>query len=379
MRPLRVPVPMPQLRPYSAGDGEYLARWKRLLHVDLRLREGTRPTAKTLARECGVSIKTIYRDIEALRSELGAPIEWDPERGGYAYRRGGFLVPAAALTEHELFAMMIAEQALHQYEGTPLHGYLKAAFDKVLKHLPGEAQGRHKQMAGLVRFGGLPAASLDPGVWATLLAATQQHERVEVEYLKPGTKQATKRLLDPLQLVVRDREWFLLAWSVESRAPLTYYLPRIKSVRRTTERFELPAGFQLERHWDGEFNALERSGPKRTVVLRFPPAHAHLADERPWAQAQKLHRHRDGSATVRFQTSALFEVRRAILRYGGVVEVVSPPELRHEVAEAAELLAKNHANLGATKPERKTIAGNARPARAAAPRARARKSGKRAN
>ena len=181
---------MPALRPYSAGDGEYLARWKRLLHVDLRLREGARPTAKVLARECGVSIKTIYRDIEALRSELGAPIEWDPERGGYAYRRGGFLVPAAALTEHELFAMMIAEQALHQYEGTPLHAYLKAAFDKVLKHLPGEAQGRHKQMAGLVRFGGLPAAILDPGVWATLLSAVQQRERVEIEYLKPGARVA---------------------------------------------------------------------------------------------------------------------------------------------------------------------------------------------
>ncbi len=374
MRPLRVPVPMPQLRPYSAGDGEYLARWKRLLHVDLRLREGTRPTAKTLARECGVSIKTIYRDIEALRSELGAPIEWDPERGGYAYRRGGFLVPAAALTEHELFAMMIAEQALHQYEGTPLHGYLKAAFDKVLKHLPGEAQGRHKQMAGLVRFGGLPAAILDPGVWATLLAATQQRERVEIEYLKPGARQTTKRLLDPLQLVVRDREWFLLAWSIESKSPLTYYLPRIKSVRRTTERFEPPPGFELERHWEGEFNALEHSGPKRTVVLRFPPNHAHLADERPWAQAQKLHRHRGGSATVRFQTSALFEVRRAILRFGGVVEVVSPPELRREVAEAAELLAKNHDDHEAKKPERKSPRAGAKPASA---RKRSRKTGKR--
>jgi len=365
---------MPQFRPYSAGDGEYLARWKRLLHVDLRLREGGRPTAKTLARECGVSIKTIYRDIEALRSELGAPIEWDPERGGYSYRRGGFLVPAAALTEHELFAMMIAEQALHQYEGTPLHGYLKAAFDKVLKHLPGETQGRHKQMAGLVRFGGLPAAILDPGVWATLLAATQQRERVEVEYLKPGARQTTKRLLDPLQLVVRDREWFLLAWSVESKSPLTYYLPRIKSVRRTTERFEPPPGFELERHWEGEFNALEHSGPKRTVVLRFPPDHAHLADERPWAQAQKLHRHRDGSATVRFQTSALFEVRRAILRFGGVVEVVSPPELRREVAEAAKLLAKNHDNHEAKKPERKSPRAAAKPARA---RKRSRKTGKR--
>jgi predicted DNA-binding transcriptional regulator YafY len=364
---------MPQHRPYAAGDGEYHARWKRLLHVDLRLREGTRPTAKTLARECGVSIKTIYRDIEALRSELGAPIEWDPERGGYSYRRGGFLVPAAALTEHELFAMMIAEQALHQYEGTPLHGYLKAAFDKVLKHLPGEAQGRHKQLAAVVRFGGLPAASLDPGVWATLLAAIQQRERVELEYLKPGARQASKRLLDPLQLVVRDREWFLLAWSVESQTPLTYYLPRIKSVRRTTERFEPPPGFQLERHWEGEFNALERNAPKRTVVLRFPPDHAHLADERPWAHTQKLHRHRDGSATVRFQTSALFEVRRAILRFGGVIEVVSPPELRREVAEAADLLAKNHADHATTKGERKLPRAASKPGRPTHARPRTRK------
>ena len=333
---------MPSARPYAAGDGDYLARWKRLLHVDFRLRDGTRPNAKRLARECGVSIKTIYRDIEALRSELGAPIEWDVEHGGYYYKKPGFLIPAAALSEHELLAMMIAEQAVSQYEGTPLHGYLRAAFDKVLRHMPGEAQALHKQVIGTIRFGGMPPATLDPDVWSSLCAAVQQRERIEIDYMKPGEKKHVVRLLEPVQLLVRDREWFLVAWSADSQSYPMYYLPRIKAVRRTTERFEPRKDFDPQAYWQDEFNAMERRGARRAVVLHFPPDQAHLAEERPWAAGQKIRRHRDGSATVRFMASALFEVRRQVLRYGGAVTVVSPPELRAELAETAQRLAELH-------------------------------------
>ena len=50
------------------------------------------------------------------------------------------------------------------------------------------------------------------------------------------------------------------------------------------------------------------------------------------------------------------------------------PELRREVAEAAELLAKNHDDHGAKKPERKSPRAGAKPERA---RKRSRKTGKR--
>jgi predicted DNA-binding transcriptional regulator YafY len=341
---------MPAARPYTNGDGDYLARWKRLLHLDFRLRSGTRPNAKALASECGVSVKTIYRDIEALRTDLDAPIAWDSARGGYYYSKSGFLIPAAALTEHELLAMMVAEQAVSQYEGTPLFDYLRAAFDKVLRHMPGEAMHLHQQVVGSIRFGGMPPATLDPAIWSALCAAVQHRERVTIEYLKPGEKKPGKRLLEPVQHLVRDREWFLVAWSNETKSYPMYYLPRIKSVERMAERFEPRKDFSPHTYWQDDFNAMERRGAKRAIVLRFQPSHAHLADERPWATNQKLRRHRDGSITIRFMTSALFEVRRQVLRFGGAVSVVSPPELRDEVAQAAVDLLRQHS---ATKNARK--------------------------
>ena len=78
---MRHPVTRPQMR--------------RMMSIDQMLRVGKWPTKKELATKLEVSDRTITRDIEFMRLEQNAPIEFDRRRAGYHYREETYHVPSA--------------------------------------------------------------------------------------------------------------------------------------------------------------------------------------------------------------------------------------------------------------------------------------------
>jgi len=325
----------------SGNGGEREARHKRLILIDQEIRSGRFPNATSLGRLCGCTSKTIHRDLAVLRDELAAPIRYDASRMGYHYTRE-FGIPALALSEADLFALAVAENAVSQYAGTPLARDLRAVMDRVLKLLPGPVRAQHELAQRAIRFGGMPPAVIRPEVWSALLGAIQRRERVELHYRRPGEAQTHARSVEPHLLLAREREWYLAAWLEDKQVAPLYYLARVEAVRPIGQTFPVRAEFAPENYNRLGFNAMHAGGQAQLVELRFPPAHAHLVDERPWAETQQVSRHRDGSVTLRFETHALFEVVRHVLRYGGVVEARRPPALRRAVAEGAEKLLEHH-------------------------------------
>ena len=60
-------------------------QYKRLLELDKKIRAGEFPNRSTFSQEWEVSIKTVGRDIEYMRDQLNAPIEFDKQKNGYFY------------------------------------------------------------------------------------------------------------------------------------------------------------------------------------------------------------------------------------------------------------------------------------------------------
>ncbi len=328
---------------FLSGTGDdYLGRWKRIIHLDQRLRSGDRPTLRRLASECGVVTKTIRRDFEAMRIELGAPIEYDAGSRGYRYADNAFAIPAGTLNERDLFALMVAENAIAQYDGTPLHDHLREAFDKMLAFLPGEVRDAHQVGARAIHFGGLPPPAIDPEHWTALACAIRDRRATEVRYQRGGKSKPDARQLHPYQLLVRDRDWFLIAHNPAVGRELLYYLPRIAGVAVLDEPFDIRDGFDAEAFHRGSFNAMQGPDEPVAVTLRFAPEGAHLVDERPWSPEQTVRRHKDGSASVTFHSAAHFEIERQVMRYGGLVEVVKPVALRERVRDTARRVADGH-------------------------------------
>ena len=115
---------------------KYKPQHSRLLFIDRKIGEGRYPNCGTLAEEWEVSSKTIMRDLDYMRYQLEAPLEYSAKNRGYYYTEENFKLPAISIKESDLFAIYLAEELLLQYEGTPYFDSLHSVFKKIQDSLP---------------------------------------------------------------------------------------------------------------------------------------------------------------------------------------------------------------------------------------------------
>jgi len=96
------------------------SQFARLLELDARIRAGKHPNCLTFAADWEVSQKTVQRDIDFLRDQLGAPIEYDRHRKGYHYADKNWFLPSLSLSEGDLFDLLVASRALEQHSAPPI-------------------------------------------------------------------------------------------------------------------------------------------------------------------------------------------------------------------------------------------------------------------
>ena len=89
----------------------------RLIFIDKKIREGMESgvlaNCRRMADEYEVSPKSIMRDIDYLKYQRDAPIEYDSQKKGYYYTEEKYTLPAMDISESDLFAICLAEKALH--------------------------------------------------------------------------------------------------------------------------------------------------------------------------------------------------------------------------------------------------------------------------
>ena len=96
--------------------------WRRLQTIHHQIKDGRRPNASSLARELRVSTKTVQRDLDYLRDELDAPIEFDRGENGYAYSASDYVLPFLPVDGKDLFSIGVAAQVMALFGGTPSRG-----------------------------------------------------------------------------------------------------------------------------------------------------------------------------------------------------------------------------------------------------------------
>ena len=89
----------------------------RLFHIIHRLLRDGRTTAPVLAEELEVSVRTIYRDIEAL-CEAGVPVITEQGKGGGLSLMEGFALPGSLVTPEEQAQLLLAVKSTGVLTGT---------------------------------------------------------------------------------------------------------------------------------------------------------------------------------------------------------------------------------------------------------------------
>ena len=299
------------------------------------------PNARELAERFEVHIRTIYRDIEYMRDQMRAPIDFDPEHNGYYYTEEGYEFCAARLTEGELLSVFLAGKVLDQYRGTPYYGLLESAFEKIQIFLPETVTINLSFAAEALSFAVGPVRTPETEIFQQVAQAVSDHETLSIEYFTQSRNELTERKVDPYHVLNFRGDWYLIGYCHWRKAMRDFAITRIRSVEETGEYFEMLEGFDLDAYLKQGFG-IEKGGAPTDVAIWFDPYQARWIREKTWDANEEKEEQEDGSLVLRMRVPVTGELKRWILSYGRHARVLEPEELREEMGEEVERMVGNY-------------------------------------
>lgn len=319
-------------------------RASRLVSLVLLLQARGPWTAEQLADELEVSVRTIHRDVEALRAS-GVPIAGERGPAGGYRLPGGHRTRLTGLTGDEVEALFVAAPA----SPLGLGGLLADAQLKLLAALPPQLRERADRAAQLFHvdherwFDAPEPAPLLPLVAGALWRGRRLRLR----------SRGRDQEVDPLGLVAKGPAWYLVATT--ARGPRSFRVGRLEAAAELEGEAARPDGFELAAHWRAATAAFEASLPLETVRIRIEPAALtplrRLVDSR---RRELLPRDGEQAARAddvvtlpdgRLELDVWFERldhAETLLALGGACEVVAPAALRERMAAQARALAARY-------------------------------------
>lgn len=174
-----------------------------------------------------------------------------------------------------------------------------------------------------------------PGLAARLLGvireAMNRQVEVRIEYFSRSRGRVEERTIQPYGFFEQGGHWYVVALAVERNEVRTFRADRIKSAVPTERDFEVREDFDISAYRTA--GPPEPGDPALAVSLRFDAAVARFAMEGFPAEAFK--EAPDGSVVARVLTGSTPWLVAELMRWGGTVEVTSPPSLAREVRDRA--------------------------------------------
>lgn len=229
-----------------------MAKSDRLLQLMQCLRTLPAPVkAHALSKELGVSLRTIYRDIDSLRRS-GALI--DGEAGyGYTLQEDPAL-PPMMFSRDEMEALVLGLREVVQVADPVLANAAENALSKLKASLPQRMRAEFEHAVLYAkRFNCRPEISIDI---EALRHATRNEQIIEIDY-GDVEENRTQRAIQPLAIVFFDRSLVLLAWCELRTAYRSFRIDRILQMT-VTERSFRPRRVPMLREY---LDRLENSVP----------------------------------------------------------------------------------------------------------------------
>lgn len=319
-------------------------RASRLVQLVLLLQTRGRTTAEELAGALEVSVRTVYRDVEAL-SAAGIPVFATGGHGGGVQLVDGYQTRLTGLSGPEAAALGFA--------GVPaaaaqlgLEAVLAAAQAKLDAALPTglRDEARRVRQRFLLDLPGWFDAGDPPPALEPLAAVVLADRRVEIEY---GEDRPVTRRVAPLGLVCKGGRWYLLADADGRGAIRTYRVDRVRRVEPLGDTFER-GDVDLPALWGRAQASFARDLQRIQVRARLPAAalgrlrRVLVEPNASDAVASAGPPDAEGWVEVRIPAESVEVAHDELLRLADVLEVLDPPELRARLAATGRALAARH-------------------------------------
>lgn len=295
----------------------------RLFQLLYLLLERERMSAPELSARLGVSVRTVYRDVEAL-SMAGVPAYAAPGKGGGISLLPGYSFDKTLLSDEEQNQLLFAVQSL-QAADQPVNGLMNKL---------GTAFRKPASDWIAVDFSRWGLRRTDTQRFDLLKTAILGRQALAITYCG-ASGETTNRIVHPLRLVYKDKNWYLQAYCLHADDFRLFKMGRILELAPTGEIF-------AQNYADG-IPPIEAEAPPYSAVhlqLRFSKGVAfRVYDE--FCRGSII-KEQNGSLLVDVDFPLDSWVVGYLFSFGTDVEILEPACLKAQLTEYAKKIEEHH-------------------------------------
>lgn len=305
---------------------------ERQLAITLELQRSKVLRAEDLAAQFETSVRTIYRDMQAL-SEAGVPIAGAPGQG-YSLMEGYFL-PPVGFTAEEAVALLMGTDFTEQRLDAHYGGAAKSARRKIEAVLPESVRGESTRVRETMRLlhAGEPATGRkEKDYLGPIRRAILERRKLSFRYLKnmpePDGSRKSTREVAPYGLTLVQGKWMLIA-RCDLRQDIRHFrLSRMTELAVLEEHFAIPPEFNLNSY---------RAPDDRNVrvAVRANPEIADKIVEAGGFYMETMEEGEDG-LLIAFRVRRPDELLSLVLGWGGDVVVLEPEAFSRRIREEVQ-------------------------------------------
>lgn len=314
-----------------------MTKTARVYRIEMLIKARGHVSFRELLDELEVSPATLKRDLEYLRDQLGAPIEYDRFLNGYKFgadfRGRKHELPGLWFNERELYSLLMTHQLLSDLDGQgTLSRHLQPLLERVHQML-GTTDAEAKAIVKRVKIIS-PARRPVPSKFFELIGeALVKRRRVSMRYFSRGRGEVSQRVVSPQRLVHYRNTWYVDAWCHRSEGLRRFALDAIEEAALLDARAKDVPLKQVEAEMDGGYG-IYAGAKTQWATLVFEPQAAQWVSREEWHPMQLGRWLRGGRYELRVPYADATELGMDILRHGEQVRVVEPAALVEQIRAA---------------------------------------------
>jgi len=296
-----------------------------------------------LAAEVGSSERTVKRDIAALQ-DAGIEVTRVQIDGRAAAHLKDRAFSYVAVTRRERYTLLAVRRMFDVLKGTSFAEDVDSVLRKLEQRMSPEERAEHATFGD--RFAYIPDGGIKPyegkdDVLDALLTGVLSRKLVRYAY-QGARGRAQRGYLAGFAMVLYKHGLYVVGKRVASPTD-TAAIENGEILNLAAERFSEadwvrdasftpPASFKLDNFVDDAFGAHVGKGIAQRVVIEFSKERAAYARARVWHRTQRFEEQNDGTVHVAFMCKNLAPIVSWVLGWGPHARVISPAELRIQVA-----------------------------------------------
>jgi predicted DNA-binding transcriptional regulator YafY len=289
-------------------------------------------TKDRMLQDLEISLATLKRDLEYLRSRMNCPIVWDPDAGGYridpSQTTGSqYEIPGLWFNDKEIHALLTMYHLLANLDpGGILASHVEPLMERFNKLL-GAADNPADEVRRRVLIVGIGKRAMKLAHFEKIGSALLRRKRLRLSYYSRGKGEQTEREISPQRLVHYRENWYLDAWCHLRGSLRNFAVDSIRHVdlidRVAKEATEKTLNTIL-----GPGYGIFAGTKLQWARLRFSPERARWVASEHWHPDQRGAFDADGCYVLEVPYADHRELMMDVLKHGVHCEVLGPEGLR---------------------------------------------------